>query len=359
MELFQSVRQFWQTMGIKPPHPNQIHPFNARNLIFILSLTTMCASSMAFLLFQANISIEYGMCSFTSLSGVCMLLDVLITIWRMPIIIEMIDVCEEFIKMSEYWQFTFKALWFESTPFIRLTCVKIGLKKQWVSHAVYIEVIEKIEKMSKFIHFALFKMSFGSGVLVLLLGPMFNYFILDMGADSVPDVQYMYLHRNSWITPIKINQISSNSHSRLPFDYKTPFGFVLLTLLQFPWSFCLIFSAVPVICFLIGSCWLLVSFVKDIQNELDLLHTTAMSEQGRLNVTERFCNLVLTYSNVKQLRHLNHYISDSSTIFVEWHNSLTFNFQTYLDVSAISTSFMSLKFWSPLLGCFYRLRARS
>lgn len=54
-------------------------------------------------------------------------------------------------------------------------------------------------------------------------------------------------------------------------------------------------------CFLMGSCWLFISFIKDTQNDLDQLSTTGKSGLGRLNVTERFCNLVKTYSNVKVL----------------------------------------------------------
>lgn len=71
------------------------------------------------------------------------------------------------------------------------------------------------------------------------------------------------------------------------------------------------------ISFLIGSCWLFISFVGDIKNDLDLLGTTGESEQGRLNVTQRFCNLVQVYSNIEELS-----------------NKLPFSFD-YFDCSAV------------------------
>lgn len=95
--------------------------------------------------------------------------------------------------------------------------------------------------------------------------------------------------------------LSSHLILRLPFDYKTPFGFLLLSFVQIPWAFCIVFSAVPVISFFIGSCWLFTSFVKDVTNDLHQLNLAGKSKRGRMNVKERFCNLVQVYTNLKEL----------------------------------------------------------
>lgn len=106
MGLFKSLRKRWQTMGIIPPSPNQIHSFNQKNLFFLLSLTMITISTIAFLIFQAKTLIEYGSCMFLSFADLSSLADVLISIWRIPIIFKMIEMCERFIEISEWETFS-------------------------------------------------------------------------------------------------------------------------------------------------------------------------------------------------------------------------------------------------------------
>lgn len=65
------------------------------------------------------------------------------------------------------------------------------------------------------------------------------------------------------------------------------------------------------ISFFMGSCWLFISFVIDITNDLELLNAAGKSKsnQGRIKAMERFCNLVKAYINVKQLSH--YFVSNS------------------------------------------------
>lgn len=102
MKLFQSVQRFWQIMGINSPHPNQIHLFNAKSLFFILSLIMVCISTVAFLVLRAEAMLEYGICVYGSLSDLTLLADILITIWQIPNIFQMIEMCEQFIELSKY-----------------------------------------------------------------------------------------------------------------------------------------------------------------------------------------------------------------------------------------------------------------
>lgn len=134
MELFHSNREFWQTMGIKPPHPNQIHPFNARNLFFILSLIMVCISTLAFLVFRAEVMLEYGICVYGSLSDLTLLADILISIWQIPNIFKMIEMCEQFIEMSEYRN---------SWPFITIKSSYLN------SHLIH-GIRNRIEKCTRF-----------------------------------------------------------------------------------------------------------------------------------------------------------------------------------------------------------------
>lgn len=63
--------------------------------------------------------------------------------------------------------------------------------------------------------------------------------------------------------------------------------------------YCTLFCAHSTISFLIGSCWLIVSFVNDITNDLPLLNVGGAS--NRNEITKRFCRIVEFYMDVKQL----------------------------------------------------------
>lgn len=67
----------------------------------------------------------------------------------------------------------------------------IGLKNARVLKAMYVDVIEKIEKMSKLIHFGLMKVSFVCSITVPVIMTSVNYFIFDKGNQSFPEVQLM------------------------------------------------------------------------------------------------------------------------------------------------------------------------
>ena len=56
---------------------------------------------------------------------------------------------------------------------------------------MYDEVIEKIEKMSKLLHFALVKVTLIGPQVAIVLITLINYYILDMGRESFQDVQLM------------------------------------------------------------------------------------------------------------------------------------------------------------------------
>lgn len=56
---------------------------------------------------------------------------------------------------------------------------------------MYDEVIEKIEKMSKLLHFVLIEVSFAIGRSAPVITGFVNYYIFDKGGESFQDVQFM------------------------------------------------------------------------------------------------------------------------------------------------------------------------
>lgn len=82
---------------------------------------------------------------------------------------------------------------------------------------------------------------------------------------------------------------------------KTPLGYFCVLLLESSETFSIVSIALSAICFLVGSCWLFISFAKDMQYNLNLLNIGGESNENRLKQKERLCNIVNFFSDVKKL----------------------------------------------------------
>lgn len=58
---------------------------------------------------------------------------------------------------------------------------------------------------------------------------------------------------------------------------------------------------VPLLGFIMGSCWLLITFVKDITNDLSFLKADEINSRNDMELKEIFCKTVKFYSTVKGL----------------------------------------------------------
>lgn len=130
---------------------------------------------------------------------------------------------------------------------------------------------------------------------------------------------------------------------------------MLLMFFQTLWYFCIVLAAMVTIGFFIGSCWLFVSFAKDITSDLDLLNIAGKSNRSRLKIRERFCNIVQVHSNVKELSVK---LLISFNTFLNCWNLFFLWFQTNLDVLTILTPFMSLKSLVHSFGQLFQYPAR-
>lgn len=87
---------------------------------------------------------------------------------------------------------------------------------------------------------------------------------------------------------------------RLPFDWKTRLGYVIaLTYVIIAAACCQIFFSL-ILCFHVGFCWLIISFVKDITNDLNA--STHRYGQSDERIAQTFYGTVDFYSNLRQLR---------------------------------------------------------
>lgn len=90
---------------------------------------------------------------------------------------------------------------------------------------------------------------------------------------------------------------------RLPFDWKTPSGYLLASIFFAGAIFCLLFGFIPLPCLFVGSCWLFICFATDMKNELKKLNVSAKNKNYR-ELTQRFSKLIEMHVDVKQLSEL-------------------------------------------------------
>lgn len=195
IKLFQFIQSLFQTMGIYSPQPDQHRfTFNSRNIFFLLGIASFSIGHCGYFLTETTFESFYR-----STTQVNALIDVILNIWRMPIILHLIDICEKFINRSKYQinavQFIF------ATNF--LVCVSFsGLQYQSTSaisyNSMYGDSIEKIERMSKFVHFVLV-VSWPGTVISLVYTVLTNYFVLNLGNDSYEDPLIMYVQNGNEI----------------------------------------------------------------------------------------------------------------------------------------------------------------
>lgn len=91
---------------------------------------------------------------------------------------------------------------------------------------------------------------------------------------------------------------------RLPYNWKTPLGYLITLVFQAVAAISTFLSFIPTICLLCGSCFLIIAFVDDISNDLDILNNIdggGMSRPCHRIVKERFCNTIQFHTDLKGL----------------------------------------------------------
>lgn len=100
----------------------------------------------------------------------------------------------------------------------------------------------------------------------------------------------------------KTQSIATFDCWRLPFNWRTPFGYLIALCIECMAVFSIILTTIPLVCFFIGSCWLCIAFAKDITNDLSLWNLGGLtSNQSHLKCKMKLCRIVEIHSDVKQL----------------------------------------------------------
>lgn len=103
IKLFRFIQKTYKYIGIYPPKPNDIRsPIILKNWLVLLCEAQFFISSIAFLMFEANSMIEFGMASFMSATVLLCSVLYLVLFWEMKNILDFIGNCERFIEKSEF-----------------------------------------------------------------------------------------------------------------------------------------------------------------------------------------------------------------------------------------------------------------
>lgn len=137
-----------------------------------------------------------------------------------------------------------------------------------------------------------------------------------------------------------------NINRRFPFNWKTPFGYLIAYALEYMGA---VHSISIVLCqttFIIASYWMLISLGKDITNELNTINA---AQEDRLELTMKLSNVIHLHSNAKQL-------SDFTIFFkrhLSWELQLDFNFFRLVRdfLNAYEFNILIHFFWTILSIC--------
>lgn len=170
---------------------------------------------------------------------------------------------------------------------------QIGLKQYPTSTAIYKNLGEVIELTCKALHFILAKVSYWCVILPKLFKTAIYHYVF---VDST-DGQYFLT------CPVM-----------LPFNWQTPFGYLIASLIQFAAAFAVLLSATAVLGFLVGSCWLFIDTIRDITTDLEYFNVNRSSGQSNRIMKMRFCKIIAFYSDAKQLSS-NIAVSSNQNVF--------------------------------------------
>lgn len=137
---------------------------------------------------------------------------------------------------------------------------------------------------------------------------------------------------------------------RMPFNWKTPIGFLVIFLFQCVNVNNAAMIVTPTMCFFVGSCILLKSLIEDITNDLNSLNQDEQKmsklDKRKKIAKEDFCYVIQEFSDVKQLSVL--FLHFSNYLCLREVENIT-KFYQILDLSWKSIRYM--KFWSLLSSC--------
>lgn len=88
---------------------------------------------------------------------------------------------------------------------------------------------------------------------------------------------------------------------RIPFDWKTPQGYLIVFIDQCAACYFLCLSCTSIMCFAIGTCMMITSILRDIANDLSLLNEPIIFNARRNKMAQQFYDIIQLHCDAKQL----------------------------------------------------------
>lgn len=167
------------------------------------------------------------------------------------------------------------------------------------SFAIYSEAVDEVDRWATNFHLCFSKVSFPGIILPPFVMSYFAYFVTNLGEDAfhLPSLAWYVCSAVECILLYRIFHFF-----RLPFEWRTPFGYLIACSIQFP---CVYFHMMVAACslnFLIGSCRILMSFAKDIKNDLYFLNKNSETNLNRVQLKVKLSEFIEFHAKIKQLR---------------------------------------------------------
>lgn len=183
LKVLRFTQKIYQDMGIcpSPSNPN-LHSINWRNCSVLISLAQMLIFSLAFLAFKADNIVDVGTAFYAVVTETVCSIYMIINFYNMPKILKLIEKFETFIDQSKSfgWKSSFFLLKFWISIYF-LEC--LGIKKSDTS-TKYSDLIEIIEKVTKWYYIVYVKVTSIGMIFATLLITLINYFVNDLGDES-------------------------------------------------------------------------------------------------------------------------------------------------------------------------------
>lgn len=88
----------------------------------------------------------------------------------------------------------------------------------------------------------------------------------------------------------------------LPFNWKSPFGYLIAMIIFAEATYYLLYCGVIMVCFLVGSCWLIQTIVQDVADDVSAFNVTSKKwNQNRMEMRKIFNKFIDDNSKAKQL----------------------------------------------------------
>lgn len=179
------------------------------------------------------------------------------------------------------------------------------------SKDIYGRVNKKNEKWTKMLDFVLLKVTLPGVIMPNFIISYFLYFATDLGSEAfrlpfpkwyIIHQRYNTFHFSHFV--IKAAAWKSLTYRylwiRLPFDWKTPLGYLLVSVAQLGSSYFVIQIAILLMAFFVTSCWTLTTTIDDIKEQINNLNEIARSKGNVKSLKGKLCEFITFDVNARQ-----------------------------------------------------------